>query len=237
MLSLMIGNESSLSDNAARKGDASSRASSRSSNLFWSFPPRFSFQPWKHEPGLSRANSLGSARSFFASSERFSASIDEERQFAPMMPGRCYSNNLAFTLQSQLPDNCMDEPHTSSRRGLSAREPTERNISISRTLRSVDFAGRVVFEDHHLLMFVPFNGRREPDMLLRALQEEEKQDIMIFWSRVTTERRRRIRSQSLCPSTLKGALRTTHSGQRSCVYLDSIEQAIVHVISVAKELT
>ncbi|KAK4364816.1 hypothetical protein RND71_016174 [Anisodus tanguticus] len=194
--------ESSLADTVARRGgDASSRASSsRSSNLSGRFLPRFSFGPGNMSFRLSRANSLGSARSFFASSQRFAISTDEDELprssssgrfndrnerpqncdffpscFSNRSPSRCSedvtSNNLGFTPSTaNFSDNFIDEPHPASRRGLSgdrndtrvecivnlfsprnhnctdgfetrvsdrrsaAREPTERNISISRTL-------------------------------------------------------------------------------------------------------
>ncbi|XP_016466504.1 uncharacterized protein LOC107789244 isoform X1 [Nicotiana tabacum] len=203
--------ESSLSDTVARRGDASSRASSsRSSNLSGRFLPRFSFRPGNMSFRLSRANSLGSARSLFASSQRFAISTDEaelprssspgrftdrnERPqscdffpscFSNQSPSRCSedvtSNHLAFTPSTaNFPDNFMDEAHMASRRGLSgdrndtrvecsvnlfsprnhnytdgfetrvsdrrsaAREPTERNISISRTLSVGRLRDRVV---------------------------------------------------------------------------------------------
>ncbi|XP_016449343.2 uncharacterized protein LOC107774361 [Nicotiana tabacum] len=203
--------ESTLSDTVARRGDASSRASSsRSSNPSGRFLPRFSFRPGNMSFRLSRANSLGSARSLFASSQRFAISTDEgelprssssgrftnrnERPqscdffpscFSNQSPSRCSedvtSNHLAFTPSTaNFPDNFMDEPHMASRRGLSgdindtrvecsvnlysprnhnytdgfetrvsdrrsaAREPTERNISISRTLSVGRLRDRVV---------------------------------------------------------------------------------------------
>ncbi|XP_060207892.1 uncharacterized protein LOC132635489 isoform X2 [Lycium barbarum] len=203
--------ESSLADTVARRGDASSRASSsRSSNLSGRFLPRFGFRPGNMSFRLSRANSLGSARSIFASSQRFAISNDEDELprssssgrfnnrnerpqncdffpscFSNRSPSQCSedvaSNNLRFTPSSaNLSDNFMDEPHPASRRGLSgdrndtrvectvnlfsprnhnytdgfdtrvsdrrsaAREPTERNISISRTLSVGRLRDRVV---------------------------------------------------------------------------------------------
>lgn len=203
--------ESNLSDTIARKDDASYRASSsRSSNLSGRFLPRFSFRPGNMSFRLSRANSLGSARSLFASSQRFATSIDEDELPRSSSSGRftdrnetpqncdffpsCFSNrsprpcsedvtsnNLGFTPSTaNFSDNFMDEPHSASRRGLSgdrhdtrvectvnlfsprnhnytdgfearvsdrrsaAREPTERNISISRTLSVGRLRDRVV---------------------------------------------------------------------------------------------
>uniref|UniRef100_A0A3Q7HSY2 RING-type domain-containing protein n=1 Tax=Solanum lycopersicum TaxID=4081 RepID=A0A3Q7HSY2_SOLLC len=167
--------ESRLSDTIARKGDASSRASSsRSSNLSGRFLPRFNFRPGNMSFRLSRANSLGSARSLFASSQRFASSIDEDELrrssssgrftdrnerpqncdflpscFSNRSPSQCSedvtSNNLVFTPSTaNFSDNFTDEPHPASRRGLSAREPTERNISISRTLSVGRLRDRVV---------------------------------------------------------------------------------------------
>lgn len=200
-----------MSDNVAWKGDASSRASSsRSSNLSGRFLPRFSFRPGNMSFRLSRANSLGSARSFFASSQRFATSIDEDELprsslsgrftdrnerpqncdffpscFSNRSPSQCSedvtSNNLVFTPSTaNFSDNFMDESHPASRQGLSgdrhdnraectvnlfsprnnnytggfetrvsdrrsaAREPTERNISISRTLSVGRLRDRVV---------------------------------------------------------------------------------------------
>lgn len=143
-------NESNLSDTIARKDDASYRASSsRSSNLSGRFLPRFSFRPGNMSFRLSRANSLGSARSLFASSQRFATSIDEDELPRSSSSGRftdrnetpqncdffpsCFSNrsprpcsedvtsnNLGFTPSTaNFSDNFMDEPHSASRRGLS----------------------------------------------------------------------------------------------------------------------
>ncbi|CAN4128307.1 unnamed protein product [Withania somnifera] len=203
--------ESSLSDTTARKCDASSRASSsRSLNLSGRFLPHFSFRPGNMSFLLSRANSLGSARSFFASSQRFAASIDEDEFPRSSSSGRftdrnerqqncaffpsCLSNpsprrssedvtsnNLEVTPSTaNFSDNFMDEPRTAFRRGLSgdrhdtrvectvnlfsprnrnytdgfetrvsdrrsaAREPTERNINISRTTSVGRLRDRVV---------------------------------------------------------------------------------------------
>ncbi|KAH0646737.1 hypothetical protein KY284_034621 [Solanum tuberosum] len=203
--------ESRLSDTIARKGDASSRASSsRSSNLSGRFLPRFNFRPGNMSFRLSRANSLGSARSLFASSQRFATSINEDELrcssssgrftdrnerpqncdflpscFSNQSPSQCSedvtSNNLVFTPSTaNFSDNFTDEPHPASRRGLSgdrhdtrvectvnlfsprnnnytdgfetrvsdrrsaAREPAERNISISRTLSVGRLRDRVV---------------------------------------------------------------------------------------------
>ncbi|KAJ8526664.1 hypothetical protein K7X08_029141 [Anisodus acutangulus] len=203
--------DSSVADTVARRGDTSSRASSsRSSNLSGRFLPRFSFRPGNMSFQLSRANSLGSARSFCASSQRFAISTDEDELppsslsgrftdrnerpqncdffpscFSNRSPSRCSedvtSNNFGFTPSTaNFSDNFMDEPHPASRRGLSgdrsdtrvectvnlfsprnhnytdgfetrvsdrrsaAREPTERNISMSRTLSVGRLRDRVV---------------------------------------------------------------------------------------------